>query len=92
MDAGGLFQHPARSLSDIAVRDQAGEVRQNGSTFRRMLKKARLLTAQPRRAKTRCSAGKAARELLLQRFTPHVSRICRTPLADFFSILLTTGW
>ncbi len=26
--------------------------------------------------------------LLLQRFTPHVSRICRTALADFFSILL----
>ena len=27
MDAGGFFQYPARSLSDIAVRDEAKEVR-----------------------------------------------------------------
>jgi hypothetical protein len=27
MAAGGLFQHPARSLSDIAVRGEAKEVR-----------------------------------------------------------------
>ena len=54
-----------------------------------MLKKATFSPAQPRRAKTRHSAGKAA-----HLFTFHASRFtvlgsdARTPLADFFSILL----
>ena len=59
-----------------------------------MLKKAAFSPAQPRRAKTRRSAGKAAVPQLTTRFTFHASRFtllwndARTTLADFFSILL----
>ena len=66
----------------------------NRSTPRRMLKKAVFSPAQPRRAKTRRSAGKAAAPRLTTRFTFDVSRFtaawnaARTKLADFFSILL----
>ena len=58
---------------------------------RRLFKKAAFSPAQPRRAKTRRSAGKAATGMLLlnvSRFTSHVSRICRTKPADFFNSLL----
>ena len=54
-----------------------------------MLKKAAFSPAQPRRAKTRRSAGKAATPqlTLVSRFTL-LWNDARTPLADFFSILL----
>ena len=54
-----------------------------------MLKKAAFSPAQPRRAKTRHSAGKAATPqlTLVSRFT-RLWNEARTKLADFFSILL----
>ena len=52
----------------VCLRDQSSS--STGKHFRRVLKKAAFSPAQPRRAETRRSAGKAAREvLLLQRFT-----------------------
>ena len=56
----------------------------------RMLKKARLLTRPPRRAKTRRSAGKAAASEEARRTLRYVEPLSevRTKLADFFSILL----
>ena len=56
----------------------------------RMLKKSRLLTRPLRRAKTRLSAGKAAASEEARRTLRYVEplREVRTPLADFFSILL----
>ena len=65
-----------------------------GERSRRMLKKAAFSPAQPRRVKTRRSAGKAeaseeARRTL--RYVEPLSEV-RTPLADFFSILLKGGW
>ena len=55
-----------------------------------MLKKARLLTPQPRRAKTRRSGGKAAASEEARRTLWYVELLSdvRTPLADYFSILL----
>ena len=60
-----------------------------GEHSSRMLKKAAFSPAQPRRAKTRRSAGKAAvpQLTLVSRFTL-LWNDARTPLADFFSILL----
>jgi len=65
----------------------------NGNRFRRLPKKAAFSPAQPRRAKTRRSAGKAAAGTNML-FTSYASRFtaagsaARTPLADFFSSLL----
>ena len=53
-----------------------------------MLKKATVSPAQPRRAVTRHSAGKAAANNVFIRITHHTSLVARTPLADFFSIRL----
>ena len=57
-----------------------------------MLKKARLLTHPPRRAKTRRSAGKAAASEGPKAPSGYVEALsdARTPLSDFFSILLET--
>ena len=55
---------------------------------RRLLKKAKLLTRQPRRAKTRLVPNKAAASplTLVSRFTAHVSRLLgemgSEPIAD----------
>jgi hypothetical protein len=56
----------------------------------RMLKKAAFSPTQPRRAKTRCSTGKAAASKEARRTIRYVEslREARTKLADFFSILL----
>ena len=62
-----------------------------------MLKKARLLT-RPTPARRDAPFRRQGRKgdapfatFHVSRFTPHVSRICGTPLADFFSILLGNG-
>ena len=56
----------------------------------RMLKKAAFSPAQPRRAKTRRSAGKVAASEDARRTLRYVSPLseARTKLTDFFSILL----
>ena len=55
-----------------------------------MLKKAAFSPAQPQRAKTRRSAGKAAASEDARRTLRYVEPLseARTKLADFFSILL----
>jgi hypothetical protein len=55
-----------------------------------MLKKAAFSPAQPRRPKTHRSAGKAAVSEEARRTLRYVEPLsaARTPLADFFSILL----
>ena len=61
-----------------------------GEHTRRMLKKAVFSPAQPRRAKTRRSTGKAAASEEARRTLRYVEPLseARTKLADFFSILL----
>jgi hypothetical protein len=55
-----------------------------------MLKKSRLLTRQPWRAETRLVPSKAAASEETRRTLRYVEPLsdARTPLADFFSILL----
>ncbi len=57
----------------------------------RMLKTASVLTRPPLRAKTRISPSKAAAREEARRTLWYVESLSdvRTPLADFFSILLT---
>jgi hypothetical protein len=56
----------------------------------RMLKKAAFSPAEPQRAKPRCSTGKAAASEEARCTLRYVEplREARTPLADFFSVLL----
>ena len=59
----------------------------------RMLKKASFSPAQPRHAKTRRSTGKAAASEGARRTLRYVEPLsdARTPLEDFFSILLNVA-
>ena len=97
-DTKGLIQYPWQAVGEnhcsTAELREPIRLGQEENTPAGCSKSPDFSPTQPRRAKTRRSAGKAAAPRLIPRFTFYASRFtaagseAKTKLADFFSILL----